>query len=254
MIFPAQKEDKLEKYRPTEFDKKTHVRNLGWFRELLREDGVWEYEIIGREKYVFNLRGGEKLEIIHFEMKIENGECEWNDFLLAEIEREEVGYLYLGVHLPNRKDKTSKAVSDIDVLVKGLGIGGRLEAVKQLLLQRRANNIGVIKNVIFDENQIWIDKEMTQINRKFRKNSNLTEYKNNITELLIKRQNWLVIYGNGGKGNYEHHEIKSVFWGSEGKEIYKIYQPGEAIPRLNCEVKQTRVDLRKRASKFVNEE
>lgn len=211
----------------SEFDRRIQDDTMDLWRTRLGERGVWNYEVENGDKYVFTLKDGRNLEILDYLIVKKDSKGRKTHLLLSEIDGLPVGILTVSINDDSLFGEKECETTNNRVLTKGLGIGNRMEKVKQFILQKMANQTGSIVNVLDDENRRLMEIETYSLKNELEESGDDVAYKNKVKELFKNRQIWLSIYGPGGKAGYD--------WSNEFR-IVKRFKMGDPLPVLNCEV------------------
>lgn len=189
------------------------------------KDGFYDVEVVNGSRYEMLDRDGAKVDILVYN-RVEKEETNllggWYLFVIQK--KKVVGYL--GSFVEGYVDETgpffTANTAFIVVKVAGKGIGGAMEKINDSLMQKWANENGDLVRVGRDWNKEKI--EMIMDRREMTKEL--------VTEMLLSRQLWLRLYGDGGGfervGNYE---------------VRKVYKCGAMVPQVGMVEKTNEVDI-----------
>lgn len=228
----------------TDFDREVYRKKAGLFKDRLKEGGHWNYEVENGDKFSFVLKDGTQLDVLEYRLDKEDRRYDQFKFLLAEIGGVAVGFLNFGIISPNEKTVVGKSASNIGVLIKSKGIGGRLNAVRDYLLQKEANKIGTIIVIGDDENETTIGNEFRTISDEFNYNSFAQRFKRRLSELIVNRQNWLALYGPEGRSGYKYLR------GAGRGKFFRRFRKGDPLPKLNCTMEKNDTSLKYEVEKI----
>lgn len=236
----------------TDFDIDVHRSKMGIFKNRLRENGQWNYEAQNGSSYEFTLKDGTMLNVYEFGIDKDDKRYDGFKFLLAEINGVPVGFVSIGFFYSNEKNVVTKSFSNVESIIKGKGVGGRLEAVKNYVLQREANSRGTIVDIGMDENKETIMARARDIESEFDADKDRDKYLRRLKELVEKRGYWLSLYGKGGKSGYTNVDRITKDRDKETRErlFFKRFRKGDDLPEIRGKIGINNMDLKKEAEKI----
>lgn len=188
-------------------------------------DGFYDVEVTNGSRYEMLDSDGVKVDILVYN-RVEKEETNllggW--YLFVVQKNKVVGYLgsFVEGYVDENGPFFTANTAFIVVKVAGKGIGGAMEKINDSLMQKWANENGDLVRVGRDWNKEKI--QMIMDRREMTKEL--------VTEMLISRQLWLRLYGDGSGfervGNYE---------------VRKVYRCGANVPQVGMAEKTNEVGI-----------
>ena len=209
-------------------------RKMCLWRDRVARGLIGDFE--NRRKFDFRLKDGRSLEILEYGFAFNNFKDDGKEkvFLLAMSEDKVLGFMSIYVSRSSREGEW-EADTNVAVVEQGAGVGGRLEIVKQYILQDIANRFDMpIVNRITDQNSWLMDECGNIAYDEYKKTGDLDAYIDKLRLLIMSRQYWWVLYGNGERGGYS--------W--EDTDLIKRYYPEMQQPKIHgCRIQENDVNF-----------